>query len=439
MQHALRFLNYFRLALFVFGYGLLGVLVTSTLNRIMIAELGYPASLVGLLIAIPYLISPVRLWLGYRSDGFTIFGRRREPYIVLGALLAGLGLAATVLMIVNSAGAPWLMAGTLLGFALFGLGRNLGHNSFEALLADVFTGDARPRAATLYEVAALLGSVMGGGLLGRALETYDPGRLVAVTLGTATVAFVLSLLAALGQEPRTTVTQVATEKARGASFRAAVRDVVLADPQVRLFFTLVFFTFIGTLAQDALLEPYGALVLNMDVGQTTRLTVPWGLGVMAAMLLSGLVLIKWLGYLNVMRAGIVASLAAFAGIIFAGASEDVGLFRNLVLFMGLGTGLAGAGMLTGALNFTTTIRAGLLMGVWGMANLLGKAAGNVIGGGVVDVVQLLTGSRLAAYSAVFALEIVMLAAALGLSFRLNVAASRAKQEARQTLQATAAD
>lgn len=433
MTRLLAYANYSRLALFVFGYGLMGVLVASTLNRIMIAELGYPASLVGGLIAIPYLISPLRLWLGYRSDGFAIAGRRREPYIILGALIAGVGLSLTGLLISRSATAPLLMAGTVVGFLIFGLGRNLGHNSFEALLADIFSEQARPRAATLYEIAALLGSVVGGGLLGRALETYDPGRLVAVTAGAATAAFGLALAAALGQEPRNRLTQAATQKARGASFRQAVREVLLADPQVRRFFVLVFFTFIGTLAQDALLEPYGGLVLHMPVGETTRLTIPWGLGVMGAMLLAGLVLIKRLGHLCVLRLGMVISMAAFAGVIWAGIGSRVAVFRGLVLVMGLGTGLAGAGLLTGALLFTTSIRAGLLMGVWGMANLLGKAAGSLIGGSVVDVMRALTGSHLVAYSAVFGLEIAMLATALGLSFRLDVAASHARQEAESAL------
>jgi BCD family chlorophyll transporter-like MFS transporter len=199
----------------------------------------------------------------------------------------------------------------------------------------------------------------------------------------------------------------------------------------------VLFTFIGTLAQDVLLEPYGALVLGMPVGQTTRLTAYWGLGVMAAMLVSGLFLIRWLGYLNALRAGIVASLLAFVGLIAAGATGSESLFRGLIVVMGLGTGLAGAGMLTGVLNFTTAVRAGLLMGVWGMANLLGKAAGSLIGGSVVDVMQALTGSALAAYGTVFALEIVMLAISLALSFRLDIAASRAQREVQ--LEAAAAD
>ena len=81
----IRFLNNFRLAGFSIAYGLSGALIGGTLNRIMIADLGLPASLVAFFFAIPLLVSPVRVWLGYRSDGFPLFGRRREPYIVIGA------------------------------------------------------------------------------------------------------------------------------------------------------------------------------------------------------------------------------------------------------------------------------------------------------------------------------------------------------------------
>ena len=41
------------------------------------------------------------------------------------------------------------------------------------------------------------------------------------------------------------------------------------------------------------------------------------------------------------------------------------------------------------------VRAGLLMGLWGMANLVGKALGAVLGGGVVDLLQALTGEAAA--------------------------------------------
>jgi BCD family chlorophyll transporter-like MFS transporter len=79
MQTLVRNLNYLRLAGFALGYGLMGALVGGTLNRIMIADLHLSTALVGLFFALPLLESPLRLWLGYRSDGYPVLGRRREP------------------------------------------------------------------------------------------------------------------------------------------------------------------------------------------------------------------------------------------------------------------------------------------------------------------------------------------------------------------------
>jgi BCD family chlorophyll transporter-like MFS transporter len=438
MSTIIRYLNYVRLAAFPLGYGLTGVLVSGTLNRVMIADLNLAAALVALFLAAPQLISPVRVWLGYRSDGHPIFGRRREPYIVLGALITGLGLLTAVLL-VTTANNALVLVGVLLAFVIYGLGRNLGHNSFEALLADKFTHKQRSRAMTMYEVATLFGSVLGGGLLGRAMEDYAPTRLVAVVLGVLVAVLGLSAFAALGQEPHTLQTRVAAEKARKLPFMQVVRDVVWNDPQVRLFFVIVFFTFIGTLAQDILLEPYGALVLGMRAGETTRLTTYWGLGVIAAMVLAGLVLVNRFGYQTVLRFGIAVSIAVFIGIIAVGTVSATVLgnrnvFNALTFVMGIGTGLAGAGMLTGIITFTTATRAGLLMGVWGMANMLGRAAGTLVGGVALSLTQwLVGGNNYVAYATVFTVEVVLLIAAFALTFLLNPAHSRAYREEQPAL------
>ena len=436
MKTVIRIFNVIRLALFPIGYGLTGALIGGTLNRIMIADIGLPASLVGLFFAIPLLISPMRVWLGYRSDGFPIFGRRREPYMVIGFLLAGIGIMMITVISTSVGKANFsLIAGVLLAFALYGLGRNLAHNSFQALIADKFKGDQRPRAVTGYEVATMIGLIAGAGGLGGALKTYDPGKLVQVALGVAIIALLLTILGSVGQEPRSDATKKATTNARESSFANSVKTLILPDQQVRRFFILVFFTMVGTLAQDVLLEPYGALVLGMPVGDTTRLTQFWGIGVLVSMLISGTVLIKWLGHMRVLRIGIIASILVFVGIIIAGIMGNVGLFNSLVLVMGLGTGLAGAGMLSGIVNFTTTIRAGLLMGVWGMANQIGHAFGSLMGGGVVDVVQSATGGNaFAAYATVFALESVMLVTALWLSTRLDVRTAHVQVEEMKQVQ-----
>lgn len=434
-----RYLNNARLALFSIAYGLSGALIGGTLNRIMIADLGLPASLVAFFFAVPLIISPVRVWLGYRSDGFPIFGKRREPYIVLGAIGIGLGIiaASSITAGATNATALFVLSG-ILSFLLYGLGRNLAHNTYQALISDRYTGTYRTRAVTFYEVATLLGSVMGAGFIGKALETFEPAKLMSVSIGVAVVILVLAILASFGQEEKNQVVQTAAEQARKLPFQQVLRDVVLADPQVRMLFTLVIFTFIGTLAQDALLEPYGGLVLGMSVGETTRLTMYWGLGVLASMLLSGIFLIKWLGHMNLMRTGIIVSILVFVGLIVTGIAGNASIFKNLVFIMGLGTGLAGAGMLSSIISFTTPIRAGMLMGVWGVANMLGHAVGNLFGGAIVDGVRFATGSALTAYSSLFAMEAVMLGIALYLTTKLDVNTAKARAEETEVLAAVAA-
>ena len=436
-----RFLNNFRLAGFSIAYGISGALIGGTLNRIMIADLGLPASLVAFFFAIPLLVSPVRVWLGYRSDGFPIFGRRREPYIILGALIIGLGIvaAANVTSVTTQISVSLVLSG-ILSFLLYGLGRNLAHNTYQALITDRYDKDGRTRAVTFYEVATLLGAVMGAGFIGKALEVYEPSRLVSVATGVAIAIFVLAVFAAINQEPRSPVTANATERARQVPFQKVLKEVVFADKQVRILFILVIFTFIGTLAQDALLEPYGGLVLGMSVGDTTRLTMYWGLGVLASMLLSGIFLIKWLGFMKLMRTGIILSIAVFIGLIFVGMSGNAGAFKSLVFVMGLGTGLAGAGMLSGIISFATSIRAGMLLGVFGVANMVGHAFGNLMGGTIVDVMRYATGSALVAYSTLFGMEAVMLVVALYLSTRLDVNATQAVVEEQELVSvATSAD
>jgi len=429
MKQLLSILNLLRLALFPLSYGLVGALMGSTLNRVMIADIGFSALWVGLFFALPDLVAPVRVWLGYRSDGFPIVGKRREPYIILGALIVGAGvLLVTWLATRGQVDNAALLAAIAFTFIVYGIGRNLAHNSWQALLSDRFEGRARSRAMTAFEVVTIFGLIMGAGLIGQLLDDYNASQLLSIAVALAVAGFVLALLGVLGQEPRSERTQTSASRARQTTFRETLREIVLADPQVRLFFTLVVFAFVGTLAQDVFLEPYGGLVLGMDVGQTTQLTVFWGLGLAASMLLSGWLLIRWLGHMTLLRIGLLISIVVFAGIILAGRTGNVGLFRALVLVMGVGTGMAGAGMLTIVINFTSLLRAGLLLGVWGVANQLGRAAGSLMGGSVVAAVGRLTGDNFTAYATVFALEIGMLLAALFLSFRLDVAASRVKLE-----------
>lgn len=430
MQKTIRMANNIRLALFPIAYALSGVLIGSTLNRVMIADLGYSATLVAFFFAIPLMISPIRVWVGYQSDAFPLLGKRREPYIMLGVLLIGLGIIAIVSIITRHGGNALLMAGVASAFLLYGLGRNTAHNSFQALVAERYVAEDRSRAATFYEVATMLGMVAGAGFIKRALTDYDPSRLISVAMGVALAVFVLAFLATLGNEEKDKRTDDAAQKAREISFRAAFAQIIAGDPQVRLFFAIVMLTFIGTLAQDVLLEPYGGLVLAMPVGETTGLIQYWGVGVLLAMLASGVLFLKHFGWIITMRAGMIISALAFLGPIAAGLLGNAGVLKVAVFVMGLGTGLAGAGMLSGTLSFTSRIRAGMLLGVWAVANMAGHAVGSLLGGMVVDTVRHFTHNPFLAYSTVFAAEVIVLVSALFLSLQMNFAVSQAHQEER---------
>ena len=123
-------LHFARLAAFPIGLGLTSVLVGGTLNRVMIVELGLPVALVGFLFAVPLLVSPLRVWLGYRSDAFPLLGLRRVPYIVFGWWLAELGVVGALWLVLRHPDAGWLpVLGMVAAFApaSWGFGGTISH------------------------------------------------------------------------------------------------------------------------------------------------------------------------------------------------------------------------------------------------------------------------------------------------------------------------
>ena len=83
-----------RLSLFQVSVGMAVVLLIGTLNRVMIVELGVPAWLVAVMVALPLVFAPFRALIGFRSDTHrSVLGWRRVPYIWMGTLLQFGGLA----------------------------------------------------------------------------------------------------------------------------------------------------------------------------------------------------------------------------------------------------------------------------------------------------------------------------------------------------------
>ena len=436
-----RKLNYVRLAAIPLSLTMISILAGSVINRVMVVELGLPVTLAGLFIAVPLLVAPVRVWLGHRSDAYPIRGLRREPYIIIGAALAGLGASLSIALVLRtealfSVGAVV----TLLALIGYGLGKNLTSNTFQALLADKFeAGAQRSRAATLYEVVNMIGLIAGAGIVGSTLEPYSANRLTAVVIVIGIMAVVFALIAAPKQEPRDLASR-ASEEARSQDFKTIVKTVVLGNPHVRMFFIIVMITLFGTQIQDVLLEPYGALRFGMSVSETAQLTAFWGLGTLVAMLASGLYLIKRFGYLRIYRIGLAMVAVMFLLIVVAGVIGNPNILRLMVVLLGLGTGLAAASLLVTMIEFTTEARAGLLIGVWGVAHQLGRALSGLVGGLIVDGLLAITNdSAMIAYGAAFVLEAVLLVIAMRMITKVDVAeAQRSVAEAGELLTAVPA-
>ena len=434
-------LNLLRLAGLPLSLTLLSILAGSVINRVMVVELGLPVILAGLFVAIPLLVSPVRIWLGHVSDAYPLWGRRREPYLILGAIIAGAGAALAVALVVRTPALFSLGTGLILvALIAYGLGRNLTGNTFQALLVDRFPpGVSRSRAANLYEVVKLLGMIAGAGLVGMALRPYSAERLTLVVALIALGATVLSVLAALGQEPQGAAHRQAADQARSSPFWNNLRHLVWQDPQARRFLAVITLTLLGTQMQDVLMEPYAGLVLGLDIAATTQLTMFWGLGALASLLLSGLALIRWLGLARLYWLGIILLIPLFPLIILAGLNQQVWLLQASVLGMGLASGLAAASLLAQTLAFTSLRSAGLLLGVWGLGHQLGRALASLLGSGLVDGLNLTidllgtappsAGERaLFAYGTAFLIEAGLLAAALVAFRRLRVESARALLE-----------
>src|SRR4051812_23314768 len=78
-DQTMSFTKILRLGLIHVAVAITLVPINGTLNRIMIGELGLAATLVAILISLPYLFSPLQVWIGGYSDRHPLWGYRRTP------------------------------------------------------------------------------------------------------------------------------------------------------------------------------------------------------------------------------------------------------------------------------------------------------------------------------------------------------------------------
>ncbi len=164
-----------RLGLVQTALGGVVVLMTSTLNRVMVVELALPALVPGLLVAIHYAVQVLRPRWGYGSDRTG----RRTPWIVGGMAalcLGGFGAACGTALAQTHLAAGLALAA--MSFLLVGLGVGAAGTSLLVLLAGGVAPARRGAAATLVWVMMIVGFAVTAPLAGHFLEPFTVMRLV---------------------------------------------------------------------------------------------------------------------------------------------------------------------------------------------------------------------------------------------------------------------
>jgi BCD family chlorophyll transporter-like MFS transporter len=409
--------------------GAVVVFAISTLNRIMVVELGLPAIVPGLLVALHYAVQILRPRLGHGSDR----GGRRTPWIVGGmaALAAGgvLAAAATALMASQPVAG---IAMAVLAYGLIGLGVGASGTSLLVLLADQVEAERRAPAATIVWIMMIAGFIITAGLAGRLLDPFSPPRLVAVALAISGTALLLTLLATRRLErPRAALRPIETE-ATEEGFGPALRGV-WAEPAARRFTIFVFLSMLAYSAQELILEPFAGLVFQLSPGASARMA-----GVQHSGLFLGMIAVAWLGSRGGARAGSMrgwtiggcsVSALAVAGLAAAGLAGSVSGFTATVLLLGIANGVftvAAIGAMMQLSGAGRPARQGIRMGLWGAAQALAFALGGLLGTSASDLARSVTGSPLTAYAWVFLFESLLFCLAAAVAARAFPAAAAAR-------------
>ncbi len=411
-----------RLALFQVSVGMALVLLNGTLNRVMIVELGLPAWLVALMIAVPLLFAPLRALIGHKSDTHrSLLGWRRVPYIWFGTLLqfGGLAIMPFALLLMSRPEQFTLgAAAAAIAFLLTGAGMHTTQTAGLALATDLAPPDKRPRAVALLYVMLLVGMMLSALVIGNLLADFTPTRLVQVIQGAAALTLILNLVALWKQEGRSAA--VAAPDTPRPAF-GVVWQAFMAEARTARLLLAIGLGAAAFAMQDALLEPYGGEILGLSVGATTGLTGAWALGALAGFVVSARYLDRSIDPLRLAGFGVVAGIAAFLMVLFAAPLGSPALLAAGALAIGLGVGLFSVGTLVAAMALARDGTSGLALGAWGAVQASCAGLAIAAGGMLRDVTSRLAvadglgatlADRATGYAVVYLTEIALLLATL---------------------------
>jgi BCD family chlorophyll transporter-like MFS transporter len=424
------FLKRFQLGLIHTAVAMTLVPINSTLNRVMIFDLGVSKTLFTLLAIFPYLLSPIQVAIGSFSDRHPIFGYRRTPYILAGLILCVLGVAVSpqIAVLISKNFTLGVIAG-ILGFGMWGMGYNLSAVSYLSLASELSGEKGRGTTVAIMFTMMVIGLAATGIGLSIMVPTYVPETLTRAFLIVAASALTLGLLGLIRLEPRHEATSPGI-KADTYTVKQ-MTSAITSNPVARIFFVYLLLLLAAILGQDVLLEPFGAQAFGLTLAETSRIVSISSFFTLIAFIVAAL--LEWLleGRVKkkyIAQSGNLGALLGFIIIVISGMIASRTAFYIGITLLGFGTGISTIANLSLMFDLTVPEKVGLYIGAWGFSNGLSRLVGLLMAGVVADLATQLTGNALSGYLIVFSIEALMMFIAAIMLYRIDVNAFRKQVE-----------
>ena len=412
----LSWLSIVRLGLVQMCLGAVVVLMTSTLNRLMVVELSLAATLPGALVAIHYLVQISRPKWGFLSD---IQGNRTK-WIILGMIILAVGANLAALCIplysFNATAATIL---SFFAYTIIGLGVGASGTSLLALLATHTIQHRRAAAATITWLMMIFGIAVTATVVGKLLDPYSVERLIKIVFGLTLVTVAITFISTLNIERG--LSSINKNINKSQSFLTGLK-VIWANSQTKRFSVFVFLSMTAYFMQELILEPYAGIVFSFTPGQSTSLSGMQNGGVFLGMLAVGIACtgFKFGALKNWVWAGCMGSCISLVLIALAGQSPEIVPLAPLVFGLGIFNGMfavAAIGSMMSLASQNNDRREGTRMGLWGAAQAIAAGFGGLLGTILVDLLQLANFSHADAYGTVFIFEAALFALAASIATR----------------------
>lgn len=421
-----------RLGLVQVAIGAVVVLMTSTLNRVMVVELGLAAAVPGALVGLHFFVQLLRPRMGFGSDRHG----RRIPWIVAGMVVVALsGIGAAAATAIAATDRTLGLAIAVGAFALLGLGVSASSTPFLAYLAERVDADRLPGAAALTWIMMIAGIIVSATVVGGLLDPYSHDRLVAVTAGVGGVAVALVLLALVGRDDGPVRLESSAEPPSGSGREVGFREAAAtmwAEPDSRLFATFIFFSMLAYSAQDIILEPFAGVVFGMTPGESTRIAGLQHGGVLIGMLFGAVAASRALDLRQWSAIGCLTSAVALVALIASANLASIPFMKSSVFGLGFANGVFAVAAIGAMMGISTrgSGGAGLRMGFWGASQALAYGMGGFLGAAASDLGRSVLGGPQAGYIVVFAAEACLFVVSAALVVRVRSLSRGAGRQAR---------